>query len=58
MMSLWLLNIYMDLVLKEVRMRFSRRGIQLFKNGICWTYGDDFVLVAESEFELRVMIEC
>lgn len=49
----------MNEVLIEVRMRYSRKVIKLFKNGICQCWkADDFMLVAEREASLRIMIEC
>ena len=32
-MSPWLFNVYMDAVMKEVKMRMGKRGIRSLKNG-------------------------
>ena len=61
-MSPWLFNVFMDGVMKEVRMRINGMGIGLERDGIEWTlsdlmYADDVVFMAKSERELSVMIQ-
>ena len=60
-MSPWLFNIFMDGVMKEVKMRIRNEGAGLMKDGIEWKipaclYADDAVLFAESEEELQRMV--
>ena len=45
-MSLWLFNVYMDAVMKEVKIEMGRRGES----------ADDMVLSGELEEDLRVMV--
>ena len=45
-MSLWLFNVYMDAVMKEVNIEMGRRGES----------ADDMVLSGELEEDLRVMV--
>lgn len=52
-MSPWLFNIYMDGVMKEVKMRTRNEGAELVRNGREWRistclYADDAVLLAEN----------
>lgn len=59
----YVINIYMDEMLKEVRTRFGRKEMKLFKKGKEWNlsmliYANDFVLVSESKFNLKIPIEC
>ena len=61
-MSLWLSHIYMDAVLKEVKMGMGRRGVRFLDDGKEWklpgfVYADDLVLCGESEEDLRPMVE-
>ena len=35
-MSPWLFNVFMDLVMKEVKMRMRRRGVRLLDEGKEW----------------------
>ena len=51
-MSPWLFNVYIDGVMKEVKMGMGRRGLSL--PGLL--YADDLVLCGESENDLRVMV--
>ena len=60
-MSPWLFNVYMDGVMKEVKMRLGRRGVSFMKDGREWRllgvlYADDLVLCGESKEDLRVMV--
>ena len=60
-MSPWLLNAYMDAVMKEVKMRMGRRGVSFLEDGREWRlpgllYADDLVLCGESEEDLRTMV--
>ena len=60
-MSPWLFNVYMDGVMKEVKMGIGRRGVRFLENGREWRftgllYADHLVLCGESEEDLRVMV--
>ena len=60
-MSPWLFNVYMDGVMKEVKMGIGRRGVSFLEDGREWRvagllYADDLVLCGESEEGLRVMV--
>ena len=53
--------IYMDEVMKEVKMGMGRRGVSFLEDGREWRlpdflYADDLVLCGESEEDLRVMV--
>ena len=53
-MSPWLFNVYMDGVMKEVKMGMGRRGVSLLEDRRVWKlpgllYADDLVLCGESE---------
>ena len=53
-MSPWLFNVYMDAVMKEVKMRMGKRGVRFVEEGREWrlpdlVYTDDLVLWGESE---------
>ena len=57
-MSIWPLNVYMDAVTKEVRMRIGKRGVIFMEEGREWRlsgflYADDLVLCGESREDLR-----
>ena len=57
----WLFNVYMDGVMKEVKMAMERRGVRFLKDGREWRlpgllYADELVLSGELEKDLRVMI--
>ena len=57
-MYLWLFNVYMDGVMKEVQIRM---GVSFLEDGREWRlsgllYADDMVLCAESEEDLRMMV--
>ena len=61
-MSPWLFNIFMDGVMKEVRQGMGTRGVRLVRGREEWwisdlLYADDVVFVAESERELRELID-
>ena len=58
-MSLWLFNVYMDALLKEVKTGMER-GVR-FQEGREWRlpgllYADDFVSCGESEEDLKAMV--
>ena len=54
-MSPWLVNVYMDGVMKEVKMGMGRRRVRELRfPGLL--YADDLVLCGESEEDLRVMV--
>ena len=60
-MSPWLFNIYMDEVMKEVKMGMGRRGVSFMEQGReqrlpALLYADDLVLCGESEEHLMVMV--
>ena len=53
-MSPWLFTVYMDVVMKEVKMGMGRREVRFRKDGREWRlpgllYADDLVLCGESE---------
>ena len=58
-MSPWVLNVYMDAVIKEVKMGIGRRGVRFLEEGREWRlpgllYANDLVLCGESkEDDLR-----
>ena len=59
--SLWLFNVYMDQVMKEVKMGMRRKGVRFLEEGREWIlhgllYADDLVLCGESEENLRMML--
>ena len=60
-MSPWLFNVYMDAVIKEVKMGMGRRGVRLMEEVIEWRlpallYVDNLVQCGKSEEDLRVMV--
>ena len=60
-MSSWLFNVYMDTVMKEVKMGVGRRGVRFRKEGREWRlpdplHVDDLVLCGALEEDLRVMV--
>ena len=62
-MSSWMFNVYMDGVMKEVKMGMERRGVSFLEDGREWRlpgllYADDLVLCCESEEDLRAMVGC
>ena len=59
-MSTWLFNLYIDGIIKEVKVRMGRRGVRFLDYGREWRlngllYTDDLVQCGESEEDLRVM---
>ena len=57
----WLFNIYMDAVMKEVKMGIGRREVRFQEEGREWRlpgllYADDLVSFVESEEDLKVMV--
>ena len=62
-MSPWLFNVYMNGVMKEVKIGMGRRGMRFLENGRDWRlpgllYADDLVLCGESMENLRAMAGC
>ena len=60
-MSPWVFNVYMDAVMKEVKMGMGGRGMRFMEEGKEWRlsgllYADDLVLCGESEEDLKVMV--
>ena len=61
-MSPWLFNVYIDAVMKVLKMRMGRRGVRFQEEGKEWRlsgllYADDSVLCGESEEDLREIME-
>ena len=61
-MSPWLFIVYMDEVMKELKMLMGRRGVRFLEDGREWRlrcllYADNSVLCGESEKDLRVKVE-
>ena len=57
----WLFNVYMDAVIKEVKMGMGRRGVKFQEEGREWRlpglmYADDLVLCGEWEEDLRTIV--
>ena len=55
-------NVYVDPVMKEVKIRMGRRRVSFLEDGREWRlpgllYADDLFLCGELEEELRVMVE-
>ena len=53
--------VYMDRVVKELKIGIGRMGVSFMENGREWilpdlVYVDDLVLCGESEEDLRVMV--
>ena len=60
-MSPWLFNVYMDAVMKEVKMGMGRKGVRFLVDMREWTllgllYADDLVLCGESGEDLRAVV--
>ena len=60
--SPWLFNVYMDAVMKKVKMRGVRREMSFQEDEGEWRlpgllFADDLVLCGESEEDLKVMVE-
>ena len=60
-MSPWLFNVYMDAVMKKVKVGMGKRGVKFLEEGREWRvpvllYADDMVLCGESEQALMVMV--
>ena len=60
-MSPCLSNVYMDAVMKEVKLRMERMEVRFLKEGREWRfpgllYADDLVLCGESSEELKLMV--
>ena len=59
--DLWLFSVYMDGMMKEVKMRMRRRGVRFLEDERKWglpdlLYADDLVLYGESEKDLSAMM--
>ena len=62
-MSPWLFNVYMDAMMKEVKMEMGRRRARFQDEGREWRmsgllYADDLVFCGELEEEMRAMVRC
>ena len=60
-MSLWLLNVHMDAVIKEVKVGIGRLGVRFQEEGREWRYpgflyANDLILCSESGVDLKVMV--
>ena len=60
-MSPWLFNVYMDAVMKELKMGMGRRGVKFQEGGREGSlpgllYVDDLVLCGESKEDLRAIV--
>ena len=60
-MSPWLFDVYMDAVMKEVKMGMGRRGVRFEEEGRELRFpglldADDLVFCGESEEDLRAMV--
>ena len=61
--SPWLFNVYMDGVMKEVKMGMGKRRMRFQEEGREWRlpgflYADDLVLCGELEEDMRMMVGC
>ena len=59
--SPWLFNVYMNAVMKEVKMGMGKRGVRFQEEGREWRlpgllYADDLVLCGELEENLRAIV--
>ena len=62
-MSPLLFDVYMDTVVKEVKIGLGRMGVKFLKEEREWIlpgllYADDLVLCGKSEEDLKVMVVC
>ena len=60
-MSPWLFSVYIDRVMKKVKMGMGRKGVSFMEDRREWIlpgllYADDLVLCVVSEEDLRVMV--
>ena len=60
-MSPWMFIVYIDKVMKEVKMGMGRRGVSFLEDGREWRlpclfYADDLALCGESEEDLKEMV--
>ena len=60
-MSSWFFNVYMNAVMKEVKMGMRKRGVRFQEEGREWRlrgllFVDDLVLCGKSEEGLRAMV--
>ena len=61
-MSSWLFNIYMDGVVREVKVKAKEVGVKMCANGEEWLlnailFADDTALIAESESDLQKLVK-
>ena len=59
----WLFNVYMDRVMKEVKMGIGVRGVKFLEERREWRlpdllYANDLVLGGDLEEDLRVILRC
>ena len=57
----WLFKVYMNSVMKEVKMGMGRKEVRFMEEGREWRlsvflYADDLVLYGEPEEDLKVMV--
>ena len=57
----WLFSVYMDAMMKELKMGIGRRGVRFQEEGREWRlpgllYADDLVLCGESEEDLGAIV--
>ena len=60
-MSPWLFNVYMDGVMKEVKIGMERKAVSFMEDGREWRlptllYAEDLVLCGELGEDLRMMV--
>ena len=60
-MSTWLFNVYINAVMKEVKIGMRRREVKFLEESRKWRlpgllYADDMVLCGEPEEDLRAMV--
>lgn len=54
-------NILIDVVLRDARVIFGRRGARIVKNGVLWllailVFANNLALIAETAEDLRIMM--
>ena len=59
-MSSWLFNVYMDAMMKEVKIGIGRKRVKFLEEGREWRlpgllYADDLVLYGKSEEDLKIV---
>ena len=60
-MSSWLFDVYMDAVMREVKMEIGRMGLRFLEEGSEWRlprilYTDDLILCSKSEKDMKVTV--